>query len=100
MSREIDKITALSEKLESAEKAQLSEALEVINSTFKSMVGSVKESFFGGNIEKVSFDDAKDALNTIKVLASKNGVDFPSFDTSEEVYAYVLKYGMEIVKTR
>ena len=100
MNREIEKIMALRENLDDAEKKQLGEAIDTINDTFKEMITSAGGSILDGETKKISCEAAKTALNTIKMYADRSGVDFPNFDTDEKVYAYILKYGIEIVKTR
>ena len=98
--REIEKIVEIRAKLDINEQKALDSALKSVNNAFKAMVMSSKDYMLNGDGVKVSLDDAKNALNVVKSLADKAGAEMPEFDTDEKVKAYVLKYGMEIVKTR
>ena len=95
--REIDKMIEIRDNLNDVEKRSFDEALNNIGDTFKAMVYSVKDYILNAEEKKIQLETAKTALNTVKQLADKAGIEMPDFDTDEKVKAYSLKYGMEIV---
>ncbi len=86
--------------VEEKDKEEFDKALQFIGDTFKNMLFSTT-----GKIKEVPYKNepdlvrAQESLNIISKLAQKSGIDFPSFDTIEKVKVYILKYGMEIVRS-
>ncbi len=98
---EIEKMMKIRERLvEEVDKENFDQALKFVNDTFKKMISSTTE-----KIKDVSYKSgpdlakAEESLNVISELAKKSGIDFPFFDTIEKVKIYILKYGMEIVRS-
>ena len=98
--REIEKMMEIREKLTGGEQKKLDDSLRIVGDTFKEMVHSARGAILNAETENVRFDDVKKALNDIKALAEKTGIEIPDFDTDAKIKAYIMKYGMEIVKTR
>ena len=99
--REIEKMMEIREKLTGGEQKKLDDSLRIVGDTFKKMVNSSRGTILNAEIENVvSFEEVQKALNDIKALAEKTGIEIPDFDTETKIKAYILKYGMEIVKTR
>ena len=95
---ELERMKALKELLNEDEVIEFNNCLEVLNQTFKQMLGKVKEKESNeSNVGINSTTELFEAIQKISSLADKYGIKFPKISDGAEAQLYVVKYGKDVL---
>lgn len=97
---ELERMKALKELLNEDEVIEFNNCLQVLNQTFKQMLGKVKEKVLESNESNVGINSTTElfeAIQKISSLADKYGIKFPKISDGAEAQLYVVKYGKDVL---
>ena len=94
---EIEKMTSIQEKCIGEEAKEVSRIIETLSTDFGAVLEDSRHYILTGEKKETDLSKSIAAMQDMKRIGEKYGVEFPSIETNEQAAIYILKFGREIV---
>ena len=96
--KKIDLIMSVYNAADSADKPEISAAMDALNDTFRALIGFMPAHLLTGDRPDADiFDAARNALHTLKRHADALNIDFPMPEDERAFRMYIIDYGREVL---
>lgn len=96
--KKIDLIMSVYNASDSADKPEISAAMDALNDTFRALIGFMPAHLLRGDRPDADiFDAARNALHTLKRHADALNIDFPLPEDERALRLFVIDYGREVL---